>query len=83
MFASANRWRISSPPVKGGATMTCERCNSMSGEEAAFRVRSDIIDLKVCRRCASEAGDLALQVEPLSKNVASAAKAAWAAASGF
>jgi hypothetical protein len=60
--------------------MRCERCNSMSGEEAVLRVRSDIIDLKVCRRCATEAENLGLQVEPLSKNVIPAAKSVQAAA---
>jgi hypothetical protein len=60
--------------------MTCERCNSMLGGEAAFRVRSDIIDLKVCCRCATEAENLGLQVEPFSKNVTPAAKAVQAAA---
>jgi hypothetical protein len=60
--------------------MRCERCNSMSGEEAVFRVRSDIIDLKVCCRCATEAENLRLQVEPLSKNATPAAKAVQAAA---
>jgi hypothetical protein len=52
----------------------------MSGEEAVLRVRSDIIDLKVCRRCATEAENLGLQVEPLSKNVIPAAKSVQAAA---
>jgi hypothetical protein len=52
----------------------------MSGEEAVFRVRSDIIDLKVCCRCATEAENLRLQVEPLSKNATPAAKAVQAAA---
>jgi len=37
----------------------------MRGEKAAFRIRSDILDLKVCRRCALEARELRLQVEPL------------------
>lgn len=50
--------------------MKCERCSSMSGEEAVFRVRSDIIDLKVCCRCASEARNLGLQVKQLSKGTA-------------
>jgi hypothetical protein len=45
--------------------MNCERCNSMCGEEAAFRIRSDILNLKVCGQCAKEARDLYLTVEPL------------------
>jgi hypothetical protein len=62
--------------------MKCERCSSISGEEAVFRVRSDIIDLKVCCRCASEARNLGLQVKPLSKarQLLGAKKAAQAAA---
>jgi hypothetical protein len=49
------------------------RKTAMSGEEAVFRVRSDIIDLKVCCRCANEAENLGLQVEPLSKKAVQAA----------
>jgi hypothetical protein len=44
--------------------MKCERCLSMDGKNAEFRVRSDVIDLKVCPRCASEARALGLAVEP-------------------
>ena len=50
--------------------MTCERCDSMRSDDAAFRVRSDILDLKVCRRCAEEARDLMLSVEPIRKEMA-------------
>jgi hypothetical protein len=54
----------------------------MSGEEAVFRVRSEIIDLKVCCQCAEEARNLGLQVEPLPKGTAAAGanKTAQAAA---
>jgi len=45
--------------------MNCERCNSMWGAEAAFRIRSDILNLKVCGQCTKEASDLHLSVEPL------------------
>jgi hypothetical protein len=45
--------------------MNCERCNSMWGDAAAFRIRSDILNLMVCGRCAKEASDLAVTVEPL------------------
>ena len=45
--------------------MNCERCNSMLGDGAAFRVRSDILNLNACGRCAKEASDLHLTVEPL------------------
>lgn len=37
----------------------------MWGDAAAFRIRSDILNLKVCGRCAKEASDLAITVEPL------------------
>jgi len=37
----------------------------MWGAEAAFRIRSAILNLKVCGQCAKEASDLHLAVEPL------------------
>jgi len=37
----------------------------MWGAEAAFRIRSDILNLKVCGQCAKEASDLHLTAEPL------------------
>ena len=46
--------------------MNCERCSSMRGGEAVFRIRSDVLNLNVCGQCAKEAGDLGLLVEPLS-----------------
>jgi len=45
--------------------MNCERCYSMWGEGATFRIRSDILNLKVCGQCAEEASDLQLTVDPL------------------
>jgi hypothetical protein len=45
--------------------MKCERCLSTDGKNAEFRVRSDILDLKVCPRCAVEARVLGLAIEPL------------------
>ena len=33
--------------------MKCQRC--FRGEEATYRVRSDVIDMKVCGSCAAEA----------------------------
>jgi len=50
----------------GEEPMNCERCNAIAGEPAVSRVRSDIIDLKVCRQCADSARDLGLTVEPLT-----------------
>lgn len=43
--------------------MKCERCSAVANEETAFRVRSEIIDLKVCLACAMEAKALNLSVE--------------------
>jgi hypothetical protein len=45
--------------------MNCERCNSLWASEAIFRIRTDILDLKVCRQCAKEARALGLLVESL------------------
>ena len=45
--------------------MKCERCLSTDGRNAEFRVRSDVIDLEVCPKCANEARKLRLAVEPL------------------
>jgi len=41
--------------------MNCQRC--MRVERAVYRAYSDIIDLKVCSACASEAWWLGLSVE--------------------
>ena len=41
----------------------CQRC--VRGEEATYRVRSDVIDMKVCAACANEARRLGLTVEVL------------------
>jgi hypothetical protein len=46
--------------------MICERCNAIAGEPVVARVRSDVIDLKVCRHCAKAARDLGLVIEPLA-----------------
>jgi hypothetical protein len=43
--------------------MKCQRC--VRGEEATCRVRSDVIDMKVCAACAGEARRLGLAVEVL------------------
>ena len=42
--------------------MKCERCRR---EEATYRVRSDVIDMKVCGSCANEATRLGIAVEVL------------------
>ena len=41
--------------------MKCERCRGR--QEAVCRVRSDVIDMKVCGACAAEAGRLGIAVE--------------------
>ena len=51
--------------------MNCERCSSMWGGEAVFRIRSAILNLNVCGQCAKEARDFGLLVEPLSDAKAS------------
>jgi hypothetical protein len=43
--------------------MKCQRC--LSGEQATYRVRSDVIHMKVCATCAAEARRLGLAVEVL------------------
>ena len=43
--------------------MKCQRC--LSGQEATYRVRSDVIDMKVCAACADEARRLRIAVEVL------------------
>jgi hypothetical protein len=40
--------------------MNCQRCWGI--EEAAYRVRSDLIDMKVCASCAEEARRLGISV---------------------
>jgi len=44
--------------------MNCERC--MRGEEARYRVHTDLIDMKVCEACAGEARKLGIAVELLA-----------------
>jgi hypothetical protein len=44
--------------------MRCERC-SKDEATAAYRVFTEIIDMKVCAACADEARKLAINVEPL------------------
>ena len=44
--------------------MKCQR--GCGREEATYRVRSDVIDMKVCAACADEARRLGIAVEVLS-----------------
>ena len=50
------------PDVREG-TMKCQRC--WRNEDATYRVRSDVIDIKVCAACADEALALGITVEVL------------------
>jgi hypothetical protein len=43
--------------------MKCQRC--CGRQEAVYRVRSDVIDMKVCAACAAEATRLRIAVEGL------------------
>ena len=43
--------------------MKCQRC--CGREEAVYRVRSDVIDMKVCAACADEARELHIGIEVL------------------
>jgi hypothetical protein len=43
--------------------MKCQRC--LQGQEAKYRVYSDVLDMKVCSTCAAEARRLRLTVELL------------------
>lgn len=43
--------------------MKCERC--FRGEEAKYRVHTEVIDLKVCAACAKKARKLRIAVEGL------------------
>jgi hypothetical protein len=45
--------------------MKCERCSR--GEEAKYRVHSDVLDIKVCAACAEEARKLGIAVEVLDR----------------
>lgn len=49
--------------------MTCQRCDSMWGDEATFRITTEILDMEVCEKCAQEALKLGLLAEPLCGKV--------------
>jgi len=52
--------------------MKCDRCLSAHGGVAEFRVRTDVIDDKVCSRCADEARAIGLSVTKLDEEEAQA-----------
>lgn len=45
--------------------MNCQRCSATREGTAIARINSELLDLQVCERCAREAADLGLPVEPL------------------
>jgi hypothetical protein len=45
--------------------MKCQRC--LRGEEARYRVYTDLIEMAVCAACADEARKLGITVETLSQ----------------
>ena len=47
--------------------MKCQRC--IRGKEAAYRVYSDVIEMKVCPACAAEARRLGITSELLHRDV--------------
>ncbi len=54
---------------KGGLThpaISCERC--VSSKPALYIVRSELMHLRVCEQCASEARRLRLAVEPMNSS---------------
>jgi hypothetical protein len=55
--------------------MKCERCPE--GEEARYRAYSDIIDMKVCARCAADGRRLGLGIEVLDPVRSSVPQAQW------
>src|SRR6266545_7898470 len=73
-FANTSRRRTLNRAEGRVTSMNCGRCNSMWGDEAVYRVGTDILDLNVCGQCAKEARDLRLLVEPLSDARASTEK---------
>jgi hypothetical protein len=47
--------------------MNCERCLSPRGEPAEYRVSSELISMKVCRKCADEARVVGLRLTRLEQ----------------
>jgi len=60
---SLREGNMQAPPLND-SKMKCGRC--LSGEEATYRVYSDILDMAVCAACADAARKLGIGVEPLS-----------------
>lgn len=49
--------------------MKCQQCLSPHGEIAEYRVFSDVINVKVCRRCADVARRIGIPVTALSETL--------------
>ena len=54
-------------PRLNDSKMKCGRC--LSGEEATYRVYSDVLDMAVCAACADEARKLGIGVEASESRV--------------
>lgn len=48
--------------------MNCERCQPFCRKIAEYRVRTDIMNLKVCRQCSDEARAIGLKATPLRRD---------------
>jgi len=62
---SLRKGHVQAAPRLNDSKMKCGRC--LSGEEATYRVYSDVLDMAVCAACADEARKLGIGVEPLSQ----------------
>ena len=56
---------VQAAPRLNDSKMKCRRC--LSGEEATYRVHSDVLDMGVCAACADEARKLGIGVEAFSQ----------------
>ena len=57
---------IEAAPRLNDSKMKCGRC--LSGDEATYRVYSDVLEMAVCAACADQARKLRIGVEPLSQD---------------
>lgn len=78
---TVNRVELAIAPSRGESNMKCERC--MSNEEGIYRVSSDVMDVRVCPACASEARRLRLAVERLEPDYGSRVSSSVEARLGF
>jgi hypothetical protein len=47
--------------------MNCQRCTTLRNDPAVARIRTEIMDLRVCARCAEEAAVLGLHCEAIAE----------------